>query len=248
MGTSYPTKMVLAFRSGDMCAFPLCGNRLTLDGQQADATIIGEAAHIAGEKPDAARYDPTMTDEQRNHYENLVYLCRNHHVQIDKQRKDFSVESIQNFKREHEDTVRVAMTEAFASVGFLELEEATRWIATIQPTSLQGDFSLLPPEAKLKKNDLGNLSRHVITMGLGVVHHVRSYVESVSQVDDEFPRRLKAGFLEEYNRLIKEGYSGDALFELMCAFAQRGFGAQAEKSAGLAVLVYLFEACEVFEK
>jgi len=34
----------------------------------------------------------------------------------------------------------------------------------------------------------------------------------------------------------------------MCRFAQHGFERQAKRSAGIAVLVYLFEACEVFEK
>ena len=34
----------------------------------------------------------------------------------------------------------------------------------------------------------------------------------------------------------------------MCAFAQRGLKRQADKTAGIAVLVYLFEICDVFEK
>ena len=66
--------------------------------------------------------------------------------------------------------------------------------------------------------------------------------------DPDFPERLKAGFLEEYFGKRKEGHKGDDLFELMCAFAQRGLRKQADKTAGIAVLVYLFEICDVFEK
>lgn len=62
------------------------------------------------------------------------------------------------------------------------------------------------------------------------------------------PERLKAGFLEKYWRLKREGVRGGDLFEMMCQFAQQGFQRQAQRSAGLAVLIHLFEACEVFEK
>ncbi len=75
MSVPYPTKLVLAFRSGNLCAFPGCSRRLTVDGGQKCApAVIGEAAHIAGEKPGAARYDASMSEQQRNHSDNLIYL------------------------------------------------------------------------------------------------------------------------------------------------------------------------------
>jgi len=79
MAVTYPTKLLLAFRSGDRCAFPDCGIALTIEGGQGNPSVIGEAAHIAGEREGSARYDPSMTDEQRNHYNNLIYLCPTHH-------------------------------------------------------------------------------------------------------------------------------------------------------------------------
>lgn len=248
MSSSYPTKLLLAFRSGDLCALSDCGKALTVDGQQSNPVVIGEAAHIAGENSTAARYDAAMTDEQRNHYNNLIYLCGGCHNRIDKQVAEFPAQRLHDIKREHEGKVREAMTEAFAKVGFPELEEATQWILRVQPGQFGGDFSLIPPEDKLKKNDLQNESRVIITMGLSVAREVRMFVESVSQTDSAFPERLKAGFLVEYYRLKQEGHTGKDLFDLMCSFAQKGFDNQAKRSAGLAVLIYLFEACEVFEK
>jgi len=240
--------MLLAFRSGDKCAFPGCGRALTVDGTSSNPVVTGEAAHIAGEKPDAARYDKSMTVGQRNHYNNLIYLCGDHHTQIDKQEADFSVADLLDIKCTHERKVRLAMTIAFADVGFPELEEATQWILTIQPQTGDQDFSLIAPEDKLRKNDLGQDSRAVITIGLSVARDVGAYIESISQTEPDFPERLKAGFLSKYYRLKHEGQAGDDLFDLMCIFAQRGFERQAQRSAGLAVLVYLFESCEVFEK
>jgi hypothetical protein len=91
-------------------------------------------------------------------------------------------------------------------------------------------------------------SRLSIKMGLGAAKEVRAFVESESRVDADFPDRLRAGFLEEYYKQRRNGARGDDLFDLMCAFSQQGLKSQAERSAALAILVYLFEACEVFEK
>ena len=248
MSVNYTTKVLLAFRSGDRCAFPRCERMLSADGEQSNPVVTGEAAHIAGEKLGAARYDESMSDEQRNHYNNLIYLCGDHHTQIDKQAGEFPVDRLHRLKTEHEAKVREAMAEAFAGVGFSELEEATRWIMQVQPDQDSQDFSLIAPEDKLKKNDLGNSSRIIVTMGLSLAREVGAYVESVAQTDSDFPERLKMGFLSEYYRLRKDGHVGDNLFDLMCRFAQRGLTEQARRSAGIAVLVYLFEACEVFEK
>jgi len=85
-------------------------------------------------------------------------------------------------------------------------------------------------------------------MGLAAMPDVKAFVISEAKNDSEFPERLKAGFLEEYYRLRKEGVIGDELFDLMCQFAQRGFKEQNQRSAGLAILIYFFESCEVFEK
>jgi hypothetical protein len=35
--------------------------------------VIGEEAHIRGEKPSAARYDPHQSEEERERYNNLFY-------------------------------------------------------------------------------------------------------------------------------------------------------------------------------
>ncbi len=257
MGTRYKTKLLVAYRSGDVCAMPSCGKRLTPESTSDGPVNIGEAAHIAGEHGGkgkgkrSARFDPNMTDEERSHFDNLVYLCGTCHTIVDaipQGEKDFPVERLSTIKAEHENKVRQAMLEAFADVGFPELQEATRWATTIQPSSTTIDYSLLKVEDKIRKNDLDNDALGVIAMGLGVASEVARYIENVAQTDPHFPERLKAGFLEEYWRLRKNDVVGGELFELMCRFSQQGFQRQAERSAGLAVLIHLFEACEVFEK
>ena len=249
MSAAYRIKLLLAFRSGDRCAFSGCPRQLTIDAPiGGDSVVIGEAAHIAGENSTAARYDPTMDDTTRNHYNNLVYLCGDHHTQIDKQQKHFSVDTLLRLKTEHETKVRKAMDDAFAQIGFPELQVATEWVNRFQPGQDTQDYALLPPEAKIRKNDLKNGSRITITMGLSVAKLVGEFVQAEALIDEDYPERLKAGFLEEYFKWRREGIQGDDLFDLMCNFAQRGMQGQARRSAGLAVLVYLFEKCDVFEK
>ena len=66
MSVSNATKIILAFRSGGICAFPKCRKHLTYDAKVGDDTSMGEEAHIFGEKSDVARYYASMTNEQRN--------------------------------------------------------------------------------------------------------------------------------------------------------------------------------------
>ncbi len=249
MSASYPTKLLLAFRSGDQCAFPACERALTVNSPSGSNPVItGEAAHIAGENSSAARYDASMTDEQRDNYGNLIYLCGDHHTQIDKQETDFPIENLLKMKSKHESKVRSMMNMALAEVGFPELEQATQWISRIDPGQFSDNYTIISPDSKIHKNELSNVARGTITMGLSVAREVRAFIESEAKIDPDFPERLRAGFLQEYYRLRREGYKGDDLFDMMCQFAQQGMIQQARRSAGLAVLIYLFEACEVFEK
>lgn len=249
MSASYSTKLLLAFRSGGRCAFPDCPRQLTVDAPGGgDPVVLGEAAHIAGEQPNAARYDAEMTNDQRNHYSNLIYLCGDHHTQIDKQHAHFPADALHRFKIEHEAKVRQGLNAAFAQIGFPELQLATAWVTNYPADADSADLSLRNPEDKIRRNDLTNGSRATITMGLSVARLVGEFVQNEALIDPDYPERLKAGFLAEYFRLRQEWQRADELFDLMCEFSQRGLKGQSQRSAGLAVLVYLFEKCDVFEK
>lgn len=251
MSASNKTKLILAYRSGDRCALPDCECKLSLDNQSGDPTNIGDASHIAGERMGSARYDPDMTEDERNSYDNLIYLCKNCHKKIDtipQGEAEYTVERLLQIKAEHECRVRQAITEKFADVAFPELKQVTEWVLNISLEHQDDSFSVTPPMDKLKKNDLSNSSYIVITMGLSVVKQVSAFIEMMAQTDPDFPQRLKLGFMTEYYKLREEGYRGDDLFDLMCRFAQRGFEETQKEAAGKAVLVYLFEKCEVFEK
>jgi hypothetical protein len=105
------TRDLLANRSCHICNNPSCAT-LTVgpsDAQGKLALKLGEAAHIRAARPGPgqARYDETMTDEQRAHPDNGIWLCASCHTMIDKNRgADFTVEDLIGWKRSNEEIIR----------------------------------------------------------------------------------------------------------------------------------------------
>jgi len=242
-------KLLLAMRSGNLCANPDCACTLGSDNKDKSGdVVVGEAAHIRGEKPKAARYDPTMTDDERNHSDNLIYLCPTCHTLVDKQRDRFSVELLHEWKSSHEAKVYKAIQAGFADVSYKELEYVTKSFMETFPADYEPVGPVISPKDKIVKNNLSTRILVVIRSGLALSREITEFLKIVSQDDPSFPERLKAGFLQEYYRLKRLEFVGDELFEMMCRFAQQGLTDQTSRSAGLAVLCYLFESCDIFEK
>ena len=161
----------------------------------------------------------------------------------------YPVRRLLAIKADHEGVVAAAMEEAMATVSFRELEEATRWVTEVPPSPPSHDFSRIPIKDKIRKNGLSVSTQNLIRSHLAATPQVRSFIQSLSQDDPGFPDRLKSGFLEHYYKLRTEGMSsGEDLFNSVCMFARRGFGDLKTQYAAQAVLVYLFETCEVFEQ
>ena len=258
MSVPYRIKVLLAYRSGDVCALPDCHEQLSREGSGLNPLNIGEAAHIAGEHAGprqgqrSARYDPSMTPEERNSFANLIYVCPTCHRKIDAipdGEVTYPVTRLLEIKQQHETRVAKAVTHEFQTVNFSELELATQWILTEDAIPRSYDFTRVPIEAKIRLNRLGPLSRTVITTHLANVRSVGEYIQDVSLTESSFPERLKAGFLRQYYSLRYDGVeNNDTLFDLMCAFAQAGLPTQGQRFAGQAILVYLFESCDLFER
>ncbi len=89
--------------SGNVCAFrdprgrvPACEEQLTDPNWKS---VKARVCHIAGRRPESARYDEAMSDEDRAHFDNLILMCPTHHVLIDELEPDrFSVEVLREMK------------------------------------------------------------------------------------------------------------------------------------------------------
>ena len=74
---SQRTKDLLAKRVGYRCSNPACGCATVFPGKKDDrnASIIGQAAHIAAASPRGSRYDANMDSRQRSNIDNGIWLC-----------------------------------------------------------------------------------------------------------------------------------------------------------------------------
>jgi len=71
-------KRVLSFRVSTACSNPLC--QADTSGPQEDpdkAVNLEVAAHITSASPGGARYNPSLTPEQRSDIDNGIWLCQN---------------------------------------------------------------------------------------------------------------------------------------------------------------------------
>jgi hypothetical protein len=210
---------------------------------------LGQAAHIRGERPEAARYDINMTDAQRDAVDNLIYLCPTHHVVIDAQRAAYPSVDLYRMKANHEARMAAAQlraaVETIAQVGFAELKVLLDGIieATQNSTS---DLSLVPLEEKLQINLLSAITRQKVALGLARANDVGAYLQGPG-VPSGASETVVARFKDEYRRLRSDGYDPDAIFDALHIFASLGSVEIRYQTAGLAVVVYLFERCEIFE-
>lgn len=230
-------------KSQGRCA--ICRENLIKSSQEGNDFQVGEMAHIEGEKSGSARYNPGMTDDQRAAYENLILLCPTHHAEIDKDRHQYPVEKLKQIKTNHEKWVEESLRSQLPEITFAELEVILKYLTTA-PVPLEDDsITVVPPGKKIKKNDLSVEVGNLITMGLMQVRLVEDYLNK--HPDAQFAARLSKGFVDKYEELRETGLTDDVLFYELFDFASYFSMDFKKRTAGLAVLVYFFEKCKVFE-
>ncbi|MBX9659368.1 MAG: hypothetical protein K2X00_12435 [Nitrospiraceae bacterium] len=234
--------------SAARCAFPECRRQLVQESTSVDPiAIVGEIAHINAYGVNGPRANPSIQPADVNKYPNLVLLCPTHHTVVDKQHNTYTAGDLIAWKTNHETWVRSQLPEEMSQVSFSELEVITKAIvnAPAPPTT---NFTVLDPREKMSRNGLSREVLSWITLGLAQARLVGQFIRRFSTADDAFPERLKAGFVKKYQELFSEGLRGDELFEQLRLFACSGFHDIRLQAASLAVLAYLFESCEVFER
>lgn len=231
------------------CANPACRKPLIKEPTERDPhAVLGKIAHINdfSPSPDSPRSDPSLTVQELNAYENLILLCGDHHDEIDKQKRTFPREMLFAWKCEHEAWVFSRLQQVVPTIGFAELEVVCQGIigGSCPPSE---PAVPTPPAEKMRKNGLTEKLRLRLTLGLSVFTEVEHFVQSVARLNSHFPEQLKEGFVGRYNEFLQRGVQGDALFESLHDFASSSSSNFERQAAGLGVLCYLFQKCEVFE-
>ncbi len=101
------TTEILAKRVGYMCSNPNC-RQLTIGANELTdkSTSIGVAAHITAAASGGPRFDENITQEQRRHIDNGIWLCSNCSTLIDKDPKRYSVIELLKWKQDAEEEAR----------------------------------------------------------------------------------------------------------------------------------------------
>lgn len=93
----------VAKRAAHRCSNPDCSTITTGPAEGDDRSLtIGEAAHIYGANPGAARYDLKMAPAERSAITNAIWLCRNCHKLIDADPGYYMADLLFEWRLEHE--------------------------------------------------------------------------------------------------------------------------------------------------
>lgn len=117
MAISPRTIKVLWGRSASRCA--ICRTELVLAGTSC---VIGQHAHIVASKSDGPRGQSDLPLAERDSYDNLILLCPNHHVEIDRDVEKWTVEDLRRQKRNHEEWAERRLDEGRIVPGALPTE------------------------------------------------------------------------------------------------------------------------------
>lgn len=79
----------------------LCREKVLYETEGGTTSLVGEVAHIVGEREDAARGQSPLSIEERNDPENLMLLCRKHHKIIDDTPGEYTVDLLHEKKHEY---------------------------------------------------------------------------------------------------------------------------------------------------
>ena len=235
-------------RSGGLCGFPECPVICVQPANDNDpSATIGQIAHIEAHSASGPRANPNLAQQERNLYANLILLCPTHHVLVDAQDSTYTVEMLRTWKTTQEARYDEFLTQAMPDITFAELEVITNVLVNGEQLPLS-PITVIPPQDKIIRNGLTEQSSRLFNMGLLQIRQVGNFVKSMGSLDHTFVGRLTSGFIGEYQQQRQAGLQGDSLFAAMFRFSTQGRTEFHYQSAGLAVLVYLFECCEVFEQ
>jgi len=97
---------ILIAKAAGRCAFRGCGKMLvTTSLEGADPVFSGEACHIIAQSRQGPRGNLIVTEGQRDHHTNLVLMCQEHHLLIDRRPEVYSVGVLRTLKEQHEKNV-----------------------------------------------------------------------------------------------------------------------------------------------
>ena len=138
------------------------------------------------------------------------------------------------------------MEEESVSYSFAELEVLAKYlVSSTAPIQTSSSLSLLKIDEKIKKNSLQDVQKY-ITMGLSSNFTIEDYLNR--HPDPLLATKLTSIMAQRYHELKASKLDSYEIFDELWTFASGNNSDFSYKAAGLGILTYFFEKCEVFEK
>lgn len=253
----YPMQDVKLLYSRVMggCCFPGCTNTCIEEDLATEKAVnSGQIAHIEGVAENSMRYNSELTKSERDSYKNWILMCGLHHPKIDATNaravSTYTTETIRGWKNEVESRLVRQTQKTMPDLSSAELEVVTKFLLKNSgtPVTTAGDFQLTDVRTKINKNKLSGYVSSLLEVGIAKAPEVSNYLKQMESFDSGFTEQLRLGFVQKYLEFHERGYSQDSLFECLREYACQNSRDPHRQAAGLAVLSYFFELCEVFEK
>ena len=103
---------ILWSKAGGRCS--ICKKKVVLESSEqvpSEHMPLGENCHIVADKKSGLRGESIMTSQERNRYPNLILLCSDHHMVIDQDSINWSIEKLHQMKADHEIWVETQLTD-----------------------------------------------------------------------------------------------------------------------------------------
>ena len=135
---------------------------------------------------------------------------------------------------------------SMSGISTLVLEDIIPLIDELaQKEPLAGEEPISPPSIeKLQRNSLSTDAIELLRIGRRKEHLVSTYFLNTTRV--EIGERIAEDFRQRYADLKQQGHTPDLIFGHLQAYAGAA-GEPSRQAAGLAVLSYFFERCDIFE-
>lgn len=150
-----PTLLTIKTRfalSCNVCSVPGCEVKLADPGWDE---VNADIPQIHGRRPRSARYDASMSDEERRGFGNLMLVCPNHHRLIDRlEPEKYPAELLPEWKERHEQ--RCADARSWSSDE--ELDRCARLVLAVVEASTDDEPG--SPSIEIRRADWGTNLQH----------------------------------------------------------------------------------------
>lgn len=245
MSISVPNQKIVWAQCAGKCA--ICKTELIEAITGNSLVLVGEMAHIEGEKPGAKRYNPGQSELERGSCENLILLCPTHHTLIDRDDIKYTVKLLKEIKAEHNAFISKSIKAELTNITFAELQVIVSYLVSPNiPFDVKDSLDHIAPKEKIDKNNLSSENAGLIAIGMTKVKQVKNYLNSNPDVN--FSERLRTRLVICYNNEKSNESDSNVVFSSLLSYMSEGSRDFKKIASALAVLTYFFETCDIFEK